>query len=256
MTDGDTGRAGQEPAGHGPGGRPPEGRATAGDGTPRAARGVGHGPGHGGSARLRAGAGQQVGVPGRSLERVPLAVPGALLYRHLPAVFRRGIVGGQGALHRAPGGVPGAHRRRHAAGRVAGPPHRQPVHPGPGVLRPHRRPAHPVRDRRRAGHRLPRGPVPAVDRAGRRAGPRGHPGRVHQLGPDRDGPDHGGDGRLGGAPRRAGRRAPRPGRGDQVLPAAVLRPAAAALPAGGPDAGVLGHVRVRGGRVAGGRTCR
>ena len=49
------------------------------------------------------------------------------------------------------------------------------------------------------------GLVPAVDRARRRVGPRGHPGRVHQLGPDRDGPGHAGHRRLGGAPRRAGR---------------------------------------------------
>ena len=50
-----------------------------------------------------------------------------------------------------------------------------------------------------------------------------------------------------------GGRAPRPGRGDQVLPAAGLRAAAAALPAGRPAAGVREDLRRGGAGLAGGQ---
>ena len=64
------------------------------------------------------------------------------------------------------------------------------------------------------------------------------PGLLHQLGPDRDGAGRAGHGGLGRAPPGPGRGAARPGGGDQVLPAGLLRPAAAAVPAGGQAAGV------------------
>ena len=85
-----------------------------------------------------------------------------------------------------------------AGGGLGGPAHLGSVRPGAGVLRRHRAAADAVRRRGHAGHRVPGGTVPPVDRAGRRAGPRADPGLVHQLGPDRDGPGrarHGGVGR-------------------------------------------------------------
>ena len=72
-------------------------------------------------------------------------------------------------------------------------------------------------------------------RAGARAG------RDDQLGPVRRGaarPRHAG---LGPGETGGRRRADRAGRGDQVLPAVRAGAAAGAVPAGRPDAGVLGH---------------
>ena len=150
-----------------------------------------------------------------------------------PLYYNEKPVRGPGPLRRAPGRVPGADRRRDAGGRLAGPAHRRPVRPRPGVLRRHRRPAGAVRGGGHACHGLP-------GRASRRwtallvalaAGP--DPRILHQLGPDRDGAGRGGHGGLGRAPAGPGRRAAGPGGGDQVLPAGLLRPAAAAVPARG-----------------------
>ena len=184
-------------------------------------------------ARLCARAGQQVGLPGRGLERLPDPVPGALLHRHLPAVLQRGAV-------------------RRARCRTSDHPVEYPVLIG-GAMQLVAWLVHPIANPFVRGREFfdvtvvllsiffVLGVLATAYLAGRsrrwtalrrRAGPRGHPGRVHQLGPDRDGPGHAGHGRLGGAPRRAGRGAHRAGRGDQVLPGAVPRPTAAALPGG------------------------
>src|SRR6266516_4517275 len=80
--------------------------------------------------------------------------------------------------------------------------------------------------------------LPAVDRTAGRAGAGPDPRVLHQLGPHRDGAGRGGHGGLGRAPPGPGRGAARAGGGDQVLPAGLLRPAAAAVPAGGQAAGV------------------
>ena len=80
-----------------------------------------------------------------------------------------------------------------------------------------------------------------------------HPGRVRQLGPVRDGARRRRPRRLGGAAAVPGRGAARPGGGDEVLPAAVLRRAVAALPAGREDARVRQGVRRGPGRLAGGQ---
>jgi hypothetical protein len=74
---------------------------------------------------------------------------------------------------------------------------------------------------------------------------------LHQLGPVRDGAQRLRPGRLGGPPPVAGRRAARPGGGDQVLPAVLLRRAVPAVPAGGQAARVRQGAGRRADRLAG-----
>ena len=184
---------------------------------------------------------------GRRLELLHRSVPRRLLHRHLPALLQRGAVDRQGALLRAPGRVPGPDRRDDAGRGVGGAFGHRPLQPGQGLLLHHRRAARDLPGRRGAGdrrHRPPRGRRRGLE--GGAAGgavARPDPGRVHQLGPVRDGARRGRPGRLGGGTAVPGRSPARGRRGDQVLPAAVLRGAAAAVPAGRADARVREGLR-------------
>ena len=194
---------------------------------------------------------------GRRLELLHRSVPRRLLHRHLPALLQRGAVDRQGALLRAPGRVPGPDRRDDAGRGVGGAFGHRPLQPGQGLLLHHRRAARDLPGRRGAGdrrHRPPRGRRRGLE--GGAAGgavARPDPGRVHQLGPVRDGARRGRPGRLGGGTAVPGRSPARARRGDQVLPAAVLRGAAAAVPAGRADARVREGLRGRPARLAGGQ---
>ena len=193
----------------------------------------------------------------RRVELLYRAVPRCLLHRHLPALLQRGTVGGQGPLLRAPGRVPGPDRRDDAVRGLGGALGQGPLQPGQGLLLRHGRAARPLprrgcaRDRR---HRRPGGRRSGLEgRPDGGAVARAHPGRVHQLGSVRDGARRGRPRRLGGGTALPGRGTARSGRGHQVLPAAVLRGAAAVVPARWANARIRPGLRVRPGRLAGGQ---
>ncbi len=86
----------------------------------------------GGAARLRGEAAVQLRWRVEQLHR---PVPRRLLHRHLPALLHRAAVGGQGALLRAPGRVPGPDGLDDAGRGVGGALGRRRLRPRQGLLR-------------------------------------------------------------------------------------------------------------------------
>ncbi len=166
-----------------------------------------------------------------------------LLQRHPAALLRARARRRRGPVHRAggrpAGGVPGAHRRGDVGDRTAGALRRLAGRPIPALLR-----------RQRAGPRAGRGGggrrddeagrSPSLGRRDVRAGADPGAGRDDQLGPVRRRAARAGHAGLGAGETGGRRGAGGAGGGDQVLPAVLPRAAARAVPAGRPDARVLG----------------